>query len=126
MNLLSSIPAVGQLTAQYLVAYLPELGSVSNKSLAALVGVAPYCRDSGKHAGKRFIKGGRQRLRNQLYMVAVSSVRHNPLLSNFYKRLRETGKPAKVAFVAVIRKLLTILNSVIQRNYGWEERSNLA
>jgi transposase len=125
VNLLCSIPSVGQLTAQYIVAYLPELGCVTNKALAALVGVAPYCRDSGKHSGNRFIQGGRQRLRNQLYMVAVSSIRHNHVLSNFYKRLREKGKPAKVALVAVIRKLLTILNSVIQRNSVWEERLDL-
>jgi len=124
INLLSSIPCVGPLTAQYVVAYLPELGSVSNKALAALVGVAPYCRDSGKHSGKRFIQGGRKRLRKQLYMAAVSSIIHNPLLSNFYKRLRKKGKLAKVALVAVIRKLLSILNAVIQRNSVWEKRED--
>jgi transposase len=126
INLLSSIPAVGTLTAQYLIAYLPELGHLNNKALAALVGVAPYCRDSGKYCGKRFIQGGRQRLRNQLYMVAVSSVKHNSLLSAFYKKLREKGKPAKVALVAVIRKLLTMLNAVIMRHSAWEDRENIA
>ena len=126
VELLSSIPAVGQLTAQYVIAYLPELGCVPDKVLASLVGVAPYCRDSGKHSGNRFIQGGRQRLRNQLYMVAVCGVRHNSVLRNFYTRLRANGKPAKVALVAVIRKLLSILNSVIQRNSVWEERPILA
>ena len=126
VKLFSSIPGVGTLTGQYLISFLPELGNLSNKKLSSLVGVAPFCKDSGKHAGKRFIQGGRKRLRNQLYMIAVGCIKNNPMLSKFYRNLREKGKLPKVALVAVIRKLLSIFNSIVRRNYGWENRENLA
>lgn len=121
-DLLTSIPAVGKLVANYLIANLPELGLLTHKSIAALVGVAPYNRDSGSFNGKRFIQGGRRELRHILYMSAVASIRCNTDMKVFYKRLREAGKPVKVALVAVIRKLLSVINSVIRRQTPWEEK----
>lgn len=119
-ELLMSIPAIGFVTASYLIAYLPELGYLSHKEIAALVGVAPFNRDSGKMLGKRFIMGGRTRLRNILYMAAVASTRWNQDLKQFYERLRLKGKPVKVALIAVIRKLVTIINSVMKRKTIWQ------
>ena len=120
-DLLTSVPAIGSLSAYYLIAYLPELGTLNHKPLTALVGVVPYNRDSGSFNGKRYIQGGRGVLRHLLYMAAVTAIRCNPDLSVFYKRLRDAGKPAKVALVAVIRKLLTIVNSVMHRQTPWVE-----
>ena len=121
-DLLISIPAVGGLVANYLIANLPELGLLTHKAIAALVGVAPYNRDSGSFSGKRFIHGGRKELRNVLYMSAIVSVRCNVDMKVFYKRLREAGKPAKVALIAVLRKLLSVINSVIRRQTPWQEK----
>lgn len=119
-QLLMSIPSIDLMTASYLIAYLPELGNLSHKKIAALSGVAPFNRDSGRMAGKRFIVGGRKQLRNALYMAAVSSTRWNPDLKEFYLKLKSRGKPIKVALVAVIRKLLMQLNSVIKRQTPWQ------
>lgn len=119
--LYSSIPGIGNIISYYLIAYLPELGSLNNKQLAALVGVAPFNRDSGTQSGKRYIQGGRKSLRNHLFMAAIVSIRWNSLLSPFYKKLKESGKPAKVAITAVIRKLLCLLNSIAKRQYGWQK-----
>jgi transposase len=109
-DLLISIPAVGGLVANYLIANLPELGLLTHKAIAALVGVAPYNRDSGSFSGKRFIQGGRKELRHMLYMSAIASVRCNTDMKVFYKRLREAGKPVKVALIAVLRKLLSVMD----------------
>ena len=126
-DLLTSIPAIGDLSAYYLLSQLPELGQLSHKALAALVGVAPFNRDSGSGQGKRFIQGGRSRLRQVLYMGAITGIRCNPVLKEFYTRLRENGKPAKVAITAVIRKLITIANSVLKRQTPWQDNyENLA
>ena len=122
-DLLISIPSVGPLVANYLIANLPELGLLNHKRIAALVGVAPYNRDSGSFSGKRFIQGGRRALRRILYMSAISSVRFNPDMKIFYKRLRAAGKPAKVALIAVIRKLLSVINSVVKRQTPWQEKA---
>jgi transposase len=122
--LLTSVPGVGNLTAWHLEAFLPELGRCPHKSLAALVGVAPFNHDSGKHKGKRFIEGGRALVRRALYMAALSAARCNQDLRAFYERLRSAGKPVKVALIAVLRKLLAILNSVIQRRSPWQENWN--
>jgi transposase len=119
-GLLTSVPAIGDLTAHYLLSYLPEIGKVSHKALAALVGVAPFNNDSGKGHGKRYIQGGRSRLRQVLYMAAITAIRFNPPLKSFYTRLREQGKLAKVALIAVIRKLLSMANSVMHRQTPWE------
>lgn len=121
-DLLLSIPAVGALVANYLIANLPELGLLNHKAIAALVGVAPFNRDSGSFSGKRFIQGGRRELRRMLYMSAISSIRFNPDMKTFYQKLRGVGKPAKVALIAVIRKLLSVINSVIRHNTPWKEK----
>lgn len=120
-ELLTSIPGIGDLVAHYLMAYLPETGKLSHKALAALVGVAPYNNDSGYSQGKRFIQGGRSGVRRVLYMSAIVSIRHNCHLKAFYQRLRAAGKPSKIAITAVLRKLVTIINSVIQRQSPWQE-----
>ncbi|BBE08825.1 Resolvase domain protein [Mycoavidus cysteinexigens] len=119
--LLTSVPGVGDLTAWHLIAFLPELGRSNHKSLAALVGVAPFNHDSGKHKGKRFIQGGRALARRTLYMSALACTRWNPDLKAFYQRLRAAGKPAKVALIAVLRKLISMLNSILQRQSPWME-----
>lgn len=124
-DLLTSIPAIGKLTAYYLLSYLPEIGKLSNKALAALVGVAPYNHDSGNGQGKRFIHGGRSCLRQVLYMSAITGIRHNPDLKSFYLRLRDVGKPAKVAITAVIRKLVCMANSVMRRQVTWQEKYSI-
>lgn len=121
IDLLMSIPSIGPVVATTLVALLPELGHLTNKQISALVGVAPYNRDSGLYRGKRFVQGGRSLVRSKLYMAAVAAIRCNSDLANFYKRLRQAGKPAKLAITAMIRKLLTIANSVIMRGTPWEE-----
>lgn len=118
-NLLTSIPAIGDISAFYLQACLPELGKLSNKALAALIGVAPFNNDSGKSCGKRFIQGGRSKLRQILYMAAITATRYNRDLRSFYLRLVAHGKPTKVAIIAVIRKLITMANSVIKRRSPW-------
>jgi len=106
-------------TRATLLAQLPELGSLNGKEIAALVGVAPFNRDSGRHQGERIIWGGRAQVRRALYMAAVSAARCNPVIQDFYQRLRTQGKPAKVALTACMRKLLTILNSMIRERKTW-------
>lgn len=119
VELYKSIPGIGLLTAIRLIVDLPELSSYGDKQLAALVGVAPMNKDSGKHRGKRTIKGGRPKLRSVLYLCALSGIRFNPVLKRFYQRLKLKGKPSKVAIIAVVRKLLTIIRSVCQRRAPW-------
>lgn len=119
-NLLTSVPGVGPVTARTLTAMLPELGKLSRKQIAALVGVAPFNRDSGFSMGKRSIRGGRGPVRHVLYMASVSACRHNPVLVAMYLRLRAAGKAAKVALVACMRKLLTILNAMARDNATWQ------
>lgn len=104
---------VGPILAATFLAYLPELGISGDKALASLVGIAPHPADSGKHRGKRRIRGGRSVVRAVLYMGAVTAATHNPILAAFYKRLTGKGKPAKVVLVAVMRKMLSVLNRMI-------------
>jgi transposase len=111
---LTSISGVGARTAALLLAQLPELGELNRRQVAALVGVAPFNRDSGKMRGKRAIYGGRRPVRHGLYMAALVAARHNPILRNFYQRLRAAGKPAKLALTATMRKLLIVLNSALK------------
>ena len=113
-ELLRTAKGVGPVSAFTLLVRLPELGKLNRKKIAALVGVAPYNRDSGKHRGKRSIRGGRADVRTVLYMATTSAVRFNPSLRAFYKRLVQAGKPKKVALVASMRKLLGILNAMIR------------
>jgi transposase len=119
-DLLRSVPGVGPILTLTLLADLPELGTLSHKQLAALVGVAPLNRDSGFSRGKRVIWGGRARVRSALYMSALSAVRYNPVLRAFWTRLREQGKPPKVALVACMHKLLTILNAMLKHQTPWQ------
>ncbi len=118
-DLLRSVPGMGPTTARTLLAELPELGRLDRRAIAALVGVAPFNCDSGQHRGQRHIWGGRAAVRNSLYMAALVATRHNPVLAAFYRRLRAAGKPAKVALIATMRKLLTILNTMMKHQTRW-------
>jgi transposase len=118
-DLLRSVPGIGPTTARTLLAELPELGRLDRRAIAALVGVAPFNCDSGQHRGQRHIWGGRAAVRASLYMAALVATRHNPVLAAFYRRLRAVGKPAKVALVATMRKLLTILNTMMKHQTRW-------
>ncbi len=120
-DLLRSVPGVGEQVSFTLLAYLPELGELNRRQIAALVGVAPFNRDSGSARGRRTVWGGRARLRAVLYMGALVASRHNPAIRNFYKRLLEAGKPKKVALTACMRKLLTILNSMLKHGSPWRD-----
>jgi transposase len=117
--LLRSVPGVGPVLARTLLAELPELGTLEHRRLSALVGVAPFNRDSGTLRGKREVWGGRAPVRATLYMGALVASRHNPVLKEFYGRLVAAGKPKKVALVACMRKLLTILNAVMRDRTPW-------
>ncbi|HEU4588738.1 MAG TPA: IS110 family transposase [Gemmatimonadales bacterium] len=118
-NLLQSVPGVGPILSRTLLGELPELGRLSRKEIAALVGVAPLARDSGTLRGKRLVWGGRAPVRAALYMGALVATRWNPVIRAFSQRLRAAGKPAKVALVACMRKLLTILNAMVRSNTTW-------
>jgi transposase len=119
-DLLTTVPGVGKVTASTLTAQLPELGSCDRKQIAALVGVAPFSHDSGKMRGRRFIRGGRPPIRSVLYMATISATRFNPVIRTFYNRLISSGKPFKVAIIACMRKLLTILNAMIRSDQAWK------
>lgn len=119
-DLLQSTPGVGKVLSTTLLADLPELGTLSRQQIAALVGVAPFNRDSGRMRGKRTIWGGRASVRCVLYMGTVAAVRCNPVIKAFYDRLVATGKPRKVALTASMRKLLTILNAMLKSGKPWE------
>lgn len=115
-KLIQSVPGVGNQTSKMLLGALPELGKLGSKQISALVGVAPFNRDSGTMRGKRMICGGRKGVRNILYMSALVATRHNNVIRDFYLKLRNGGKKPKVAIVACIRKLLTILNAMLKNN----------
>jgi transposase len=119
-ELLDSVKGVGPATIMSLVAALPELGRLDRHSIAKLVGVAPLANDSGKRRGKRSIWGGRAPVRAVVYMAALVATQHNPVISAFYARLLAAGKPKKVALVACMRKLLTILNAMLRDNKAWD------
>lgn len=119
-ELLQSVPGVGRVTALTLLGKLPELGRLSRREIAALVGVAPLNRDSGKIRGKRFVWGGRAPVRAVLYMAALVGIKHNPILHAFYERLCAAGKVFKVAITACMRKLLTILNAMVHHQRRWD------
>ena len=118
-DLLQSVPGVGPTVSFTLLASLPELGLLDRKQIAALVGVAPINRDSGRYRGTRGIWGGRATVRNVLYMAALSAIRFNPSIRRFWLRLRAAGKTGRVALVACVRKLLTILNAIIRAAQPW-------
>lgn len=118
-RLITSVPGLGKITAAVLIGELPELGKIGSKQIAALVGVAPFIQQSGLSKGTASIKGGRKLVRSALYMAAVVGMIHNPVLRNFYRRLRNAGKSFKVAITAVMRKLLVILNVMIKNEEAW-------
>ena len=118
-DLLRTVPGVGEQLSLTLLANLPELGTLNRREIAALVGVAPYNRDSGALRGKRAVWGGRSRVRAVLYMGALVASRHNPAIRDFYQRLLAAGKPKKLALVACMRKLLAILNSMLKHSSPW-------
>jgi transposase len=118
-NLLQSVPGIGPIVSRTLLGELPELGRLNRKEIAALVGVAPLARDSGTLRGRRLVWGGRAPVRAVLYMGALVATRWNPVIRRFYQRLRTAGKPTKVALVACMRKLLTILNAMVRTNTRW-------
>jgi transposase len=118
-ELLDSVPGIGQVTARMLLGRLPELGTLGRKSVAALVGLAPYADDSGKRRGQRYIRGGRADVRAALYMAALAAARCNGPIREFYRRLREAGKPVKIALTACMRKLLVILNAILKSGQPW-------
>lgn len=121
-----SVPGVGPNTARMIAASLPELGKLNRQAIAALVGIAPLSRDSGKHHGRRFCWGGRAEVRSALYMAALVASRHNPVIRAHYARLRAKGKAAKVALVACMRKLLTIVNAMVRDKTQWRQTPTAA
>lgn len=125
-ELLKSVIGVGEITASALLAWLPELGNLPNKQLAALVGVVPYHRESGQYTGQRHIQGGRTAVRTILYMATLTAIRQNLKVKGFYKRLRDQGKASKVAMIACMHKLLRIMNAMIRQMKPFEPELSTA
>jgi len=119
-DLLASVPGVGPTIARTLIAELPELGQLGRKQIAALVGLAPFTRQSGQWRGRSFIGGGRTAVRTVLFMGAMVAKRHNPVLKAFFDRLVAAGKPRMVALIAVARKLVTVLNAILRDHRPWQ------
>ena len=122
-DLLRSVPGVGPIVSRTLLGELPELGRLNRRRIAALAGVAPFNRDSGTLRGRRIVWGGRAPVRAALYMSALVATRRNPVIRAFYLRLVAAGKPQKVALIACMRKLLTILNVMMRTNTPWRDRN---
>jgi len=122
-DLLRDIPGIGPVTSVNMMARLPELGTLTNREIGKLVGVAPLPDDSGKYRGKRFIQGGRADVRCVLYMATITAMTRNPVIKVFAERLKKTGKPPKVVIVACMRKLLTIMNAIIKNNTPWNPKT---
>lgn len=120
-EIVDSAPGIGVTTAATLIAAVPELGQLDSKQIAALVGLAPLARDSGKRQGKRHIRGGRGDVRAVLYMATLAATRFNPVIKAFYERLLKAGKLKKVALTACMRKLLVILNAMVKHDQMWED-----
>lgn len=125
VDLLLSVPGIGPVAVATLLADLPELGKLNRQEIAALVGLAPFNRDSGKFSGKRSIWGGRSTVRCALYMAALSAMQYNPRIAAFFQRLKSEGKPFKVALTACMRKLLVILNTMVKTNTHWNAEKNV-
>src|SRR5690554_3482209 len=121
-EILTSVPGVGKVLTYTLLSELPELGSLNRKEIAALVGVAPINRDSGKLNGKRRIRGGRHRVRTVMFMAMLSSIQCNPVFKRFYERLKAQGKIPKVALIACMRKMIVVLNTMVKNQEPWREK----
>jgi len=122
-DLLASVPGVGPVVARTLIAELPELGALDRRKIAALVGLAPWTRQSGQWRGRSFIGGGRKSVRTALFMAAMVAARHNPALKTFRDKLIAAGKPKLVALIAVARKLLIVLNAILRDNRPWQPKT---
>jgi transposase len=125
-RLLQTIPGIGPAVSRAVIAQLPETGTLPGKQAAALVGVAPFNKDSGRFRGKRMIRGGRSYLRRMLYMATVVAPRRNPVIRTFYQRLLAAGKPKKLALTACMRKLVLILNAMLKNHQPWNQFVNQA
>lgn len=123
-ELLRSFKGIGPISSSTLIIDLPELGQLDRRAIAALVGLAPFNRDSGVMRGRRSIYGGRSRVRTILYMAATTAIRSNPVIRDFYQQLKARGKPHKVAMVACMRKMLTILNAMVRQSTPWTPETN--
>ena len=121
VKLLQSVTGIGPVISRNIVAYLPELGTLDRKKIAALVGVAPFNHDSGKFKGKKMIRGGRSKVRCLLYMAALVASRFNDVIRAFYIKLVQAGKPKKLALTACARKLLIIINAMMRDNSCWDQ-----
>lgn len=121
-DIICSIPGLSKISAAALLIEMPELGTLKGKQVANLAGLAPMTRQSGQWRGKAFIQGGRKHLRDALYMPAVVAARHNPDMKRFYERLIKAGKPAKLAFTAIMRKLILLANTLIQHDRMWTHK----
>ena len=119
-NVLTSAPGIGDVTAHALIAELPELGRLSRRRIASLAGLAPFIRESGRWKGRRMIRGGRAHVRRALYMATVVAIRYNPPIGDFYRRLIGAGRPKKLALIAAMRKLLTVLNAMLRDGRQWQ------
>ncbi|WP_135078533.1 IS110 family transposase [Terasakiella sp. SH-1] len=119
-RILQSIPGVGPVLSASFLAFLPELGTASDKQIACLCGIAPIARDSGKYKGKRFMSGGRKQVRDVLYQAALVASWHNPKIKTFFARLKSAGKPHKVCVIAAARKLATIANAMVLQKSEWQ------
>jgi transposase len=122
-DILCSMPGIGAITAAAMLILLPEIGTLERKQVASLAGLAPITRQSGQWQGKAFIGGGRKPLRDALYMPALVAVRHNPDLKAKYDNMRTAGKPAKVALVAVMRKLIEMANALVKADRKWTPKT---
>lgn len=123
-TLLQSMPGVGKIVAASLISNLPELGYMTNKQAAALVGVAPMNRESGRYSGQRKIRGGRSQVRTVMYMAMMSGIQCNPIFKGKYQQMVADGKPKKVAIIACLRKMVVILNSMVRDGVMWEEKTS--
>lgn len=119
LEIIRSIPGIGMVTASAILAFMPEIGQLDRKEVASLAGLAPFTRSSGTWVGKSFIKGGRKQLRDALYMPALIASRFNPDLKAKYNAFRGAGKPAKVALVALMRKLIKLANALVKYDRKW-------
>lgn len=122
-DILCSVPGIGAVTAAAMLTLLPEIGTLGRKQVASLTGLAPITRQSGQWQGKAFIRGGRKPLRDALYMPALVAIRHNPDLKTKYEALRAAGKPAKVAIVAIMRKLIEMANALVKADRKWTPKN---